>query len=169
MPLKSNATADEKTSPFYLKNEELCREWENYITEKNGQLKGVYNASSFHIEGRIETTNTWSIEVKKATFSSGNLLLSSKYQNLQEILTLSTKISNTTSGNFRICKSIFKRKSQKHPLYKKVNDLFIADLDSGELYEIVFKKQQLTFTYHHCNERFDIVNKIINLDLNSEA
>ncbi|MDX1447114.1 hypothetical protein [Lishizhenia sp.] len=168
MTLKSNASPKETSSPFYMKNEQLCKQWESYASHKNGTVKGIFNASSFHLLAKIETSSLWEIQVKKATYSSGNLLLSSKYQNLQEILTFKTKIPSSTCGNFKICKSVFKRKSQKHPLYQMVYDLCAEDLEKRRLYQAEFNKKVLTFTYHHCNDDFDLVEKVLNLGLNSE-
>ena len=95
MPLTSNAAPDELDSPFYIENEKLCNAWNDYITEKNGQLNGIYNAWSFDIKSKVTTNRSWLINVKKSTYSSGNLLLSSKYQNLQESLMFRANDFNT--------------------------------------------------------------------------
>ncbi|NRA11930.1 MAG: hypothetical protein HRT57_08245 [Crocinitomicaceae bacterium] len=92
MRIKSNASSGELNSPIYLANKKLCTEWDAYILNKKGNLKGVYNSWSFKIKTIVKTNLTWRIEITKATYSGGNLLFSSKYQSLQEILTFTTII-----------------------------------------------------------------------------
>lgn len=53
-----------------------------FITSMGGETVGTYNAWSYRVIGKINHPNQWEFLLKKSTFSSGNLLLSSEYQNL---------------------------------------------------------------------------------------
>lgn len=82
MGIKSNASTGEKGSPYYRENESICKSWEDWTLRENGKIQGNYNAWSYSLV--ILINEKLKIQVKKATYSNGNLLLSSKYQNLQE-------------------------------------------------------------------------------------
>ncbi len=86
MTLVSKHTPGEESSPYYLKNKEKCEEYESFINEIGGKTEGYYNAFSFNVMGTIDSKSIWKLRLKKSTFtSSGNLLLSSKYQSLLEM------------------------------------------------------------------------------------
>ena len=74
MPIKSNASTEELSSPFYKKNEALCLKWEDYILKKDGQINGVFNAWSFDIKSKVKGERTWLIDVQKETYTNGPLL-----------------------------------------------------------------------------------------------
>lgn len=83
MAIIADASFDEQTSPFYLENKRICDEFESYILSKSGQTKGKYNAWSYIVTGKLPVNKQWYITIKKSTFTSGNLFLSSEYQSLQ--------------------------------------------------------------------------------------
>ena len=83
MKIKSNASPDELSSPFFKINEEFCSDFESYVKNKNGKVKGNYNAWSYLIFGKISNPTNWNLTYKKSTFTStGDIFLSSKYQSL---------------------------------------------------------------------------------------
>jgi hypothetical protein len=82
MPISPNAAPDELDSPFFIKNEEVCRTFDEFIISLDGETRGNYNAFSYNILGEIRHPNEWEFNIKKSSFTSGNLLLSSKYQSL---------------------------------------------------------------------------------------
>lgn len=161
MPLQPNAAPDELDSPFYLANEKLCKEWEAYILERGGKLNGRYNAWSFNLKSKVKTNRTWLIDVRKATYSGGNLFLSSKYQNLQEILMFRTIIRGTDCKNFHLGGSIFKRQSRRHPFYTQVMELLQAGMNNNSLYKVTFRNEELTIIFHHKNDWFKMADKIL--------
>lgn len=161
MPIVSNGAPDELDSPFYLKNEELCNKWNEYVLAKVGELNAIFNAWSFNIKAKVKTNRTWLIDVKKATYSGGDLLLSAKYQNLLEILTFRTIIKNTGCKDFRISRSIFKRRKRKHPFYDQVYNLVSASLKYKQLYDVTYKDFVLTIVFHHRNDWFSMTDKIL--------
>jgi len=164
MSLISNATQDELDSPYYNQNQDICRKWEQFILEKGGKINGVFNAWSFMIKSKITGKKTWFIDVKKSTYSGGNLLLSLKYQNLQEILTFKARFNNIDCGNFCISRSFFRRKSQKHLFYRDVYNLLKKEIRDRSLYMTHFKNNELTIIIHHKNDGFDIANRILEFD-----
>lgn len=166
MPIVSNAAPDELDSPFYIENEKLCKKWEEYILSHGGKLNATYNAWSFNIKSKVTSKKTWLIDVKKATYSNGNLLLSSKYQNLQEILTFTANFKNTGCKDFQIGGSIFKRRSRIHPFYDQISELVKDGITNGSLYQVKFKKSELTIVFHHKNDWFKMVDRILAFDQN---
>ncbi|SRX74512.1 hypothetical protein [Aequorivita antarctica] len=107
MKIKSNAASSELTSPFYKINEEFCRQFENYIAIKNGKVKGNYNAWSYFIQGEIMAPKPWHLKYKKATYTStGNLILSSKKQNLLTLAEWSIPWAISNNSEFIIRKKI---------------------------------------------------------------
>jgi hypothetical protein len=185
MIIKPNASENEKTSPFYIANEKFCREFENFISEKNGKVNGNYNAWSYTIFGKINNPKNWILKYKKATYSGGNLLLTSKYQNL---LTLAEWTTNRISHNsgflirkktrtdfflFMFSKSLQRLKVSDHyilisktnnselitELIKKLTPLF----KSGEVYKIENKNDKLTIELRTEKHHFDLFNSISEL------
>ncbi len=182
MPVVSNAASDELDSPFYIQNEEICKSWEKYVKSRDGQIKGQYNAWSFNLSISLHLFLKWKINIKKATYSSGNLLLSSKHQNLQEIMKLSTVDLTNKCDNFCIRKSkikdIFKSNkhsidgidkykvfamNKTHPFIWEIVDILHEALDNKSVYHITYINPELTIELHHKNDWFEMVNRIIQL------
>lgn len=105
MALISKHTTDEESSPFYLANKAICEDYENFIEELNGQVRGVYNAFSFQVLAKVKGKTNWTFELKKSTFSSGNLLLSSKAQSILEVALWSSDDLTQNLPKFTIRKS----------------------------------------------------------------
>ena len=185
MPIVSNAAPDELDSPFYVKNEKLCNSWEEYILKDGGQINGKFNAWSFGIKSKVKSNFTWLIDIKKATYSSGNLLLSSKYQNLQEILIFRTVVFDSDCYSFHIRKSkfidlfnlnsspingireyTFIGKSRNHSFSSGIVELLREGFENGSLYEAKFKKSELTIVFHHRNDWFEMADRILAFDHN---
>ncbi len=83
MAILSNASPEEKLSPFYDDNEKFCKEFERFVAVYNGFVKGKYNAFSYYLVGKITNPSNWKLIYKKSTLTStGNLWLSSKRQSL---------------------------------------------------------------------------------------
>jgi len=86
MTLVSKHATGEQSSPFYIENKEKCEAFESFIEELGGSVEGYYNAFSFNVLGTVEKKSKWKLRFKKSTFtSSGNLLLSSKFQSLLDM------------------------------------------------------------------------------------
>ncbi len=107
MPLISNAAPDELSSSYYLANKSFCEEFESFVIEKGGKIVGSYNSWSYEIIATIPHQNNWTFRYKKATYSSGSLLLSSEYQNLSTIA-IWTADFNTNSSDFYTRKRKFR-------------------------------------------------------------
>ncbi|MEM0519218.1 MULTISPECIES: hypothetical protein [Aequorivita] len=187
MKIKSNATSNELSSPFYKINAEFCSEFEKYIATKNGKVKGNYNAWSYLVEGKITSPKSWYLKYKKATYTSaGNLLLSSKKQNLLTMVEWSSPWQLSTSSNFSI-----NRKNSgsflKKPLNRDTNDFLYSNkyiitngesnttllkklytnleplFISGEVYSIHIKNDSLLISLRTDKHHFEIFEKLLNL------
>ena len=185
MKIKPNASADEMTSPFYKSNEEFCSDFEKYIAKKNGKVKGSYNAWSYQIFGKINSPKNWNLMYKKSTFtSSGNLLLSSKYQSLLVATEWETERKGTHNYDF-----IIRKKTRTDSLKKIVNkSLYELDLSdkyileskngkpqliyilskilkslflSGEIYKIEHRNDKLKIEMRTEKHHFEIFDKLI--------
>ncbi|MFD2917799.1 hypothetical protein [Psychroserpens luteus] len=185
MKIKSHAAQNELTSPFYKANEDFCIRFENYIASKNGMIKGQYNAWSYLIFGKFESSKSWDLMYKKSTFSSsGNLLLSSKSQCLLTMATWSTKlyISENSSfsirrtKNFDFIRKLFNKNidtlnqktgyiiNSSRPLSKQVKNILIALkplFDKKIIYEIELQRNELTIELRSEEHHFDVLEKIL--------
>ncbi|MGX1025303.1 hypothetical protein [Flavobacterium sp. CS20] len=90
MSIKSDATKDEKSSPFYKNNKKFCKNVEGFVLDKGGNVHGYYNAWSYHIIAEVFTPQKWRLAYKKSTFSSNHILLNSKSQNIRNTITWET-------------------------------------------------------------------------------
>ncbi len=104
MPVKTNGTDIEKNFPFFLRNMDTCQAFDRFIIENNGETRGTYNAWSYLVVGKIRHENNWQFGIKKATYTSGNLLLSSKYQNLHYAQQFKADILESPREDFLIRK-----------------------------------------------------------------
>jgi len=171
MTIKSNASPDEKSSPFYQKNEQLCRDWEQFILDRDGKINAVFNAWSAHIDAKVKVDRTWVISVKKAIYSNGSILFSSRYQNLQELLELQAHFRDYDCPNFRITPSIFTSRRTKHPFCTEVELLLNLEQRKSDRNWAKFKNGKLTVVFSHRNDDFELVKRIFNLSksLSSKA
>lgn len=187
MKIKPNASSAELTSPFYKINKEFCREFENYIGSKNGNVKGNYNAWSYFIQGKILAPKPWHLKYKKATYTStGNLILSSKKQNLLTLAEWSTPWAGSQNSEFAIrrkdsiglMKRLFKKELK---IYKLSKDYLINDATnnvslvenlhqrlkplfiSKEIYSIILRNNILTISLRTEKHHFDIFEKLLEL------
>ncbi|MCB0466321.1 MAG: hypothetical protein KDC78_11720 [Aequorivita sp.] len=186
MKIKSNAGSSELTSPFYKINEEFCRQFENYIAIKNGKVKGNYNAWSYYIQGEIMAPKPWHLKYKKATYTStGNLILSSKKQNLLTLAEWSTSWIGAQNSEFEIRRKdslglmeiLFNKLKRyqfsKNYLTKGVenNTSLIQNLHqklesrfaSKELYAIILKNDDLIISLRTEKHHFNFFEKLLNL------
>lgn len=184
MKIKSNASSAELSSPFYKINEDFCKEFEHFIANKNGKVKGNYNAWSYFIQGKITNPKLWHLTYKKATYSStGNLLLSSKSQSLLTSAEWSSSWVGSRNSEFEIRRKdsigfvnrLFKKdlknyKSAKHYLIsgEENNVTLIENLtnklkplfNSKEIYSIILKNETLTISLRTEKHHFDIFEKL---------
>lgn len=122
MSLEALATSDEKTSPFFLANEKIVHDFEHYVFEKGGRIKGKYGAWSYNVLASIPSELNWQVRIKKATHNQPSLLLSSKYSVFVETI-ISTDYLNFESPNFNIKRRFFAEwlKQLLFPKWKRFN------------------------------------------------
>lgn len=104
MPVSPNAAPSELSSPFFIENEKICHSFDEFIVAKNGETRGKYNAFSYNVIGKVRHPNKWEFRIQKSSFTSGNLLLSSKYQSLHVASIWTAKILKSDCPNFYIRK-----------------------------------------------------------------
>ncbi|WP_452219035.1 hypothetical protein [Lacinutrix undariae] len=186
MNLKSNSTEDEKESPFYKINKDFATEFEHFILEKNGTVKGNYNVWSYTLFGKIATPNNWILKYKKATFSLANLLLSTKYQNLLVLAEWQTKMIGTGNSDFIIRKKtktdfiklwfssrvskfnvyhkyIIKSQNNTSELISKLTKILAPLFESKEIYSVEHRHNKLSIELRTDKHHFEIFNKLTKL------
>jgi hypothetical protein len=185
MRIKSNASPDELSSPFFKLNEEFCSDFESFIAKRNGKVKGNYNAWSYLIFGKISNPKNWNLTYKKSTFtSSGNLLLSSKHQSLLVLSEWETERKGTHNSEFTIRKKtridfliklvnkslseldiskkyILEIKNEKPKLISKLTEILNSLFQTGEIYKIEHKNDKLKIEMRTEKHHFDIFDKLI--------
>ncbi len=180
--LQSDGDEAEKRSPFYLKNEQICFELADYIAQKEGKLKGVYGAWSYHVISKIESPVEAVIEIKKASYSSGNLLLSTEYQSLYVSSTWKIRFNSNTIPIFTIYKvsfwnsigAIFSTnvrrlqggeklfvRSKDHDRLKRFLNSFSTIMDSNELYRMSFDRRKLELELRSKNLHLDFFDQLM--------
>ncbi len=185
MTIVSNAASDEFLSPFYKKNELFCKEFENYINKKQGEVTGKYNAWSYEIIGKIHKPTKWILKYKKSTLTStGSLWLSSKKQNLIVTVEWSTRRIGSHNSEFEI------RRKRKTDIFSKLWNKDISDLNlnsnyvirtkfkviefvqkiglvldevfkSGEIYTIIYKNDLLFIKLQSEKHHFDLFEELL--------
>ncbi|MCB0399257.1 MAG: hypothetical protein KDD26_06450 [Winogradskyella sp.] len=178
--IESNASPSELSSPFYEANKEFSLTFEKFIKENGGIAEGKYNAWSYSVVGKIDIAKEWVLKYKKSTLTSGNLLLSSKTQNLfvasvwkthkikgEEFIIRKKKFKDSFS---KVLNSKFKglEDYKKYTLISKNKSKSISDLIailrplliSGEAYQITNKEKELVIELRTEKHNFDIFKKL---------
>jgi len=186
MSVISNASPDEYFSPFFLKNELFCKEFENFILDKHGEVIGKYNAWSYIIIGKINKPTKWVLKYKKSTFTStGNLWLSSRKQNLLVTSECSTKRIHTHNSGFLIRKRTFLdfiplklnkdishlKACNNYILETKGTSKIISELTnllenlfkSGEVYQVKLKNNILSVVLRTEKHHFNLFDQLVRL------
>lgn len=185
MKIKPNASPNELSSPFFKSNKEFCSDFESFVMNKNGKVKGNYNACSYLILGKISYPTNWNLTYKKSTFTStGNLLLSSKHQSLLVLAEWETKRKGTHNSEFTIRrkkrtdflgklvnksfseldiskKYILEIKNEKPKLVHKLIEILKSLFRSGEIYKIEHKNDKLKIEMRTEKHHFEIFDKLI--------
>jgi len=182
MKIKSNASPQEINSPFHQANEKFCHDFERFIESKKGKIRGRYNAWSYLIEGKINTSKPWDLLYKKATFSGGSIWFSSKYQNLLVLAEWKCTGFDTNDTSFFVRRKKFldilnpsfsqldnhkkyvirsKRKNSK--VFLKLQNILAPLFESKEIYKINLKDNILSIELRSEEHHFDIFNQLIQL------
>ncbi len=185
MKIRSNAARNEMSSSYFSENESFCYDFERFIANKNGRVKGNYNAWSYLILGQITNPKKCNLTYKKSTFTSnGNLLLSPKYQCLLVLAEWEIECQKTFKSEFTIRRKTFVDSFKKHfrkSLYEpnitknyvieannkiakpilKLIEILNPLFQSREIYKIECKKNRLKIELRTEKHYFDIFEKLI--------
>ncbi|MFC0605149.1 hypothetical protein [Winogradskyella pulchriflava] len=185
MKIKSNALPIELSSPFYDKNKTFCSTFEHYIASKNGKVKGIYNAYSYLVYGKIINPKPWNLIYKKSTFTStGNLLLSSESQSLLVLAEWKTELKGTYTSEVKIRKRkrldsfilhfnkslsilditdkyIIYSKGESIRVLKSIIEILKPLFVSGEIYKVELINEKLNIELRSKQHHFDILDKLL--------
>jgi hypothetical protein len=161
MSIKSVASTDEITSHTYKVNKELCSNWEHYILGKKGEVNGEYSEATYKLEGRVKENTTWSIEVEKEAAPKGRQRIGEKKKNAKESINLSTLIEDTDCEKFYIKNGVAKRGQSNNDFYRSILNLLMDEFNTSDIYEVYFEDDMLTFVIHFKNNRFNLVDAIL--------
>jgi len=187
MAIVSNATPDEKFSPFYIRNEKFCKEFELFIASYNGKVKGKYNAYSYLVIGKIAKSTNWELVYKKSTYSTtGNLWLSSKKQSLFVSVDWKTRRLGTSNSDFIIRKKHFfdflKLITKKNLTLLNLNKIYVIETKnnnsklisklfsilenlflSKEIHQIIHKNDELIISLRSEKHHFTIFKELLTI------
>jgi hypothetical protein len=184
--IKPNAASDELSSPFFLKNEATCLKWEEFALKNGGTIQGTYNAWSYKVYLKINTPQPWFIIVSRATYTSGNLLLSSKYQSVDEKIVLKTKIKSNVNFTIKMSRpkdyfSLRRRKKLKisnsysvigvnnlvaNPPFEQITETLALLFKKKHVFSVKLNNYELVITLRDSNENYQVVQSLIDLSLN---
>lgn len=183
MKIKSNALPTELNSPFYEANKTFCQVFERFIASKKGKVKGVYNAWSYVIFGKIKTVNAWNLKYKRAVYTGmGSIWFSSKYQNLLTSVIWTCNDIQTNGSTFFIRrkkvsdilipsyisvpnhpKYVIKSSDGELTLLAKILTIVQPLFNSKEIYQIILKNNILTIELRSEEHHFDIFEQLSHL------
>ena len=169
MPIIPNAGPNELSSPFFKKNKESCEKFLKFIESLGGEVNGRYNAFSYHLLGKVKRKNQWNLRFKKSSYSSGSLLLSSKYQSLSfvsewfadDIMLNCPKFKIRKKNKFDFIKkyifsNLWKLKEHENYIIECVesdnfyifnlNEILSSLYEGGKVYEITYEKKKMTIS-----------------------
>ncbi|PCJ01370.1 MAG: hypothetical protein COB15_00160 [Flavobacteriales bacterium] len=187
MAIKSNSLPDELDNPFYIANKNFCEEFEKYVLERNGQVKGKFNVWAYYVSGKINVPKEWVLSYKKSNNTSlGStpilqsekeykeyvLSLIAKWETKLEgygslkirrktiwdvFLLLSIKNANLYSENR---KYIVFSNQENQDLLQKLTTTLRPFFDSGEMFQVILKKNILSIQISTDRHHFNIFEKL---------
>jgi len=187
MPVVHNASPDEFDSPFFIANQKICEEFDTYIVGKNGETRGKYNSYSYSVLGKIRHPQKWEFEIKKASYTSGNLLLDSKYQSLHTASFWRAKKLETDCTYFKIRrkkrwdfllliifpkiwrkhssqgKYVIKSNHPDHDFIFKLNLILKKLFDSNKIWEIEFENSELEIDLRSAELHTEIIDELLKM------
>jgi len=177
MGLISDASPEELASPYYIQNKLICEAFEQFILEKNGKVKGKFNAWSFVVYGKIPHHNKGEFKIKKSTYTStGNLLMSSKKQSLQLESIWFAKLSESDCSDFLIEKSKWYKQSKKidsyysiqtktpqHSFIKSLIKILTPIFNTKNIWKITYKNRTLKIETRSVKLEFEIIAQLLKL------
>lgn len=184
--VESIGLANELDSPFYLENELICKTFETFISSLGGEVNGKYNAWSYHVIGRIKRRHEWIFQIKKATYSSGNLILSSASQNLHLAAIWKCKNLQSAQPDFQIHERrrfdwikklvnknirnfssypqfVIQSKTDNHPIVDPLIEVLSELFKHHEVFSISYKKCELIIELRTDKLNEPLIEKLINL------
>lgn len=191
MSIISNASPDELYSEYYKNNERFCFNLEQQLLNLGfKEINGKYNAWSYivYLSGYLSNQH-WKTQYKKSTFTStGNLLLSSKYENLLFMIKWEVNLNYSVSdfivkqSNWRNIYSIWFKNFEYVPNNKNyiirrtdvnsiIPNLILSELETllkvKEVYEIICEDNKLVISLRPEEDNYITILKslISNLSL----
>jgi hypothetical protein len=182
MAVVPDASLSERTSPFYLHNQAISKEWEQFVLQRGGEIKGKYSAWAYKLIAKIHGVFVWSIIVQKSTYTHRSLIIP-PHKNIYEGIELSTYLPRHVATEFLIRKSRFtdrfmwrKKTHKMHPSYVFIAEEphpFITELmakilqdpmDRGSFFKATCKNGQLWIKLIKYKGAMDWVQEILRLD-----
>ncbi len=187
MTIKSNSLPDELDSPFYIANKRFSEEFEKYIIERNGQVKGEFNAWAFFVSGKINDPKEWLLSYKKSNYTSlGTIpILQSEKQYKDYVLSLISKwetrlegygtlkirrksiwdvfmllLNNNTNLHIENRNYIVFSSKDNQELLQKLTAVLRPFFDSEEVFQVILKKNILSIQISSDGHHFDIFEKL---------
>lgn len=163
MSIISEAPESAHSSEFYLKNKEICENWESHIISEGGEVDGSYNSWAIYFHGNIDKHNV-SFQIQKSSIDNGGILIPAKKSIRKQSILLFSNIS--MKGSFVVRKKSFLDKTGLSS-YKEINKDYSTNskgrsneldklikclkqyLDQKEIKEFFFNKstKQLQITF----------------------
>lgn len=101
--IKIDASPDEFSSPFFMRHQQICKEWEKFVLSHDGLVKGKFNSWALILMAKFKIKREWYVELKKSIMSDTAILLPSK-ANVLEYTLLKCDSANLTLPSFEIRK-----------------------------------------------------------------
>lgn len=185
MSITSNASTDETSSPFFLRNEQFCREFERYIESKGGESSGNYNAWNYEVHGIISTPKKWDVSYRKSTYSiRRTAITSSADENVHYYVVWETDLNCPISDEFTIRERSFfypirrlfnqnirrlaisnryvlELKKDEPYLITKLINLFEALFQAGEVFEISNQNNKLRIDLRTPKHHFELFENLV--------
>lgn len=182
--IKSDASPDEQSSPFYIANQHFCESVEKFIRINNGKSKGTFNAWAYLIQGTIKKELNWFIKYRKATLTGSKGSSNSKDQLLIVVAEWTCNYPALKGEQFSIVPTSFwnsikmllinsnkklkghenyiiKNSGQKSDVLIDVLKTLKPLLESGKILSIIHNKYELKIMIRTENQHFEYLSTLI--------
>lgn len=177
--LKEIDIENEKLSPYFMVNKEVCIQFENYMTEAGAHVEGTYGAWSFYCKAEFKESPISKIGIEKSKYTRDDYSMFQSVFNIAEWTIESQNLNFIAKGrksNFVDRLGItaykklypnfgysFKSKSKNKELFKRILDLLQPLMVNNVMDYLRIENGELKIQFENDNNHLELFVSLRNL------
>lgn len=167
----SDASPDEEHSPFYIDNKAICQEWEAFVNQLGGSIKGSFSAWTLKMCAHLPTQGNWKVDISKSSLSTSTLFLAPEKSIIEQT---KFEASEINLGEFAIKiweSSLWSSLRMKiNPNINRLNDQLVIAINgkpNQKGVELIEKMKLIPTDYRLASLNYNPAQKAVKITFNS--